>query len=388
MEGLFKLLWDRVDSNARRAVDVYVSELPDFRSVAEDTRARASMLDFAVLLRRREAELAADGAPFTDKDLAVLAAFGEERGAQGISLSSRRRVLDLHDVLTLREIHEAAGLNEVDHVTEMIGWLPANALAGQNAYAQGFLKGQKRSLPFVKRVQDLAVTLLADISVVPGLAESLNMRVADRYVITVVRASGAPLPTDRRREEVLGALLKRYPVPMTWREPGELVALLPCDDTEAAKERAMCLVRDFAQMVGQPCATGTATGRTHALGDTVALARRISRVAPVENVPRRLHTMADVFVELGVAQLPQVDDWLRGLAQRLAIGPDLVATLDAFYRHDMNRLNTAGTLRIHPRTLDYRFRRVRELVGMEPGSLQGVRVLSAVVARALAGRWS
>jgi sugar diacid utilization regulator len=54
----------------------------------------------------------------------------------------------------------------------------------------------------------------------------------------------------------------------------------------------------------------------------------------------------------------------------------------------MNRLNTAGTLRIHPRTLDYRFRRVRALVGMAPGSLQGVRVLSAVVARVLAGRWS
>jgi hypothetical protein len=388
MEGLFKLLWDRVDSNARRAVDVYVSELPDFRSVAEDPRARASMLDLAVLLRRREAELAADGAPLADRDLAMLAAAGEERGAQGISLSSRRRVLDLHDVLTLREIHEAAGLNEVDHVTAMIGWLPGNALAGQNAYAQGFLNGQKRSLPFVRRVQDFAATLLADLSVVPGLAESLNMRVADRYAITVVRLSGTPLPTNQRREEILGALLKRFPVPMTWREPGEVVALLPCGDTEAAQERAMCLVRDIARMAGRPCATGTATGRVRALGDTAALARRISRVAPVEKVPHRLHVMADVFVELGVAQLPQVDEWLRGIAQRLASGPDLVATLDAFYQNDMNRLSTAATLRIHPRTLDYRFRRVRELVGMEPGSLQGVRVLSAVVARVLSGRWS
>ncbi|SFR29814.1 PucR C-terminal helix-turn-helix domain-containing protein [Lentzea waywayandensis] len=387
MEGLYKLLWDRADSNARRAVDVYVSELAEFRSVAEDPRARASMLDFAVLLRRREVELAADGAPFTDKDLAVLAAYGEQRGAQGVSLSSRQRVLDLHDVLTLREIHEAAGLNEVDHVTAMIGWLPPNCLTGQRAYAQGFLNGQQRSLSFVKRVQDLASTLLADISVVPGFAESLNMRVADRYVITVVRFSGGPLPTDRRREEVVGALLKHYRVPMTWCEPNELVALLPCDDTEAAQEHALCLVRDFAHMVGRPCATGAATGRTHALGEASALARRISQVARIETVPSRLHLLADTFVELGAAQLPQVDDWLHELAQRLAKGPDLVATLDAFYRHDMNRLHTAGTLHIHPRTLDYRFRRVRELVGMDPGSLQGVRVLSAVVARVLAGRW-
>lgn len=183
-------------------------------------------------------------------------------------------------------------------------------------------------------------------------------------------------------------MLKRYQVPMTWREPDELVALLPCRDTEAAEEHALCFVRDFAQMVERPCATGAATGRFHALADTMALARRISREAPVETVPRRLPTMADVFVELGVTQLPQVDEWLRDIALRLASGPDLVATLDAYYRHDMNRLNTAGTLRIHPRSLGYRLRRIRELVGIDPGSLQGVRVLSTVVARVLAGRWS
>jgi hypothetical protein len=388
MEGLFKVLWDRVNSNARRAVDTYVSELPDFRSVAQDTRARASMLDFAVVLRRREVELAADGAPFTGQDLAMLAAFGEQRGGQGVSLSSRQRVLDLHDVLTLREIHEAAGLTEVDHVTEMIGWLPANGLAGHKAYNQGFLEGQKHSLPFVKRVQDLTGTLLADLSVMPGLADSLNVVLADQYVITVVRISGGSAPTDQHREEVVAELVKRYQIPMTWREPGELVALLPCDDSEVAEDRAFCLVRDFAGMLGRPCAAGAATGRMHTLGDTAALARRISREAPVETAPRRLRTMADVFVELGVTQMPEVDEWLHGIAQRLAGGPDLVTTLDAYYRLDMNRLHTAGALCIHPRTLDYRFRRIRELVGMDPGSLHGVRVLSAVVARVLAGRWS
>jgi hypothetical protein len=388
MEGLFKVLWDRVDSNARRAVDTYVSELPDFRSMAQDTRARAAMLDFAVWLRRQEVELAADRAPFTGQGLAMLAAFGEQRGGQGISLGSRQRVLDLHDVLTLREIHEAAGLTEVNQVTEMIGWLPVNGLAGHKAYNQGFLEGQKHALPFVKRVQDLAGTLLADLSVMPGLADSLNVVLADQYVITVVRISGGSAPSGQRREEVVAALVKRYQVPMTWREPGELIALLPCGDTEVAEERAFCLVRDFAEMAGRPCAAGTAMGRMHTLGDTAALARRISREAPAETTPRHLRSMADVFVELGVTQLPAVDEWLRGIAQRLAGGPDLVTTLDAYYRHDMNRLNTAGALCIHPRTLDYRFGRIRELVGMDPGSLQGVRVLSAVVARVLAERWS
>lgn len=386
MDGLFKHLWNRVDDNARRAVDVYVDELPEFRAVAKNAQVRSAMLDFAVLVRRREAELASDAAPFTSMDLGTLKAFGEQRGLQGVSLNSGRRVIDLHGVLTLREIHEAAGFTDVDHVTEMIGWLPDNGRAAQNAYLDGLLLGQKRVVPFVKRVQEFAGTLLADGAVAAGLPESLDMRLADRYLITVVRISGTPLPAASRRDEIVRALLKCHPVPMTWHEPAELIALLPCRDTEAAQDRAIRLVRDLAEHAGRACAVGAATGRIRALREPAALAGRISRVAPVETRPGRLPVLADVFVELGVAQLPQVDDWLRDIARRLETGPDLVATLDAYYRHDMNRLNTAAALRIHPRTLDYRFRRVRELAGLEPGSFQGVRVLGAAVARALADR--
>jgi hypothetical protein len=59
----FALLQNRAARNAQRAVDVYTAELPDFRAMATRTPVRSAMLDFAVLLRRREAELAEDGAP-------------------------------------------------------------------------------------------------------------------------------------------------------------------------------------------------------------------------------------------------------------------------------------------------------------------------------------
>ena len=45
-------------------------------------------------------------------------------------------------------------------------------------------------------------------------------------------------------------------------------------------------------------------------------------------------------------------------------------------------------LHIHPRTLDYRLRRVREVTAIDPGSTKGVRVLTAAVARLLAGAWT
>ncbi|MET0132296.1 MAG: helix-turn-helix domain-containing protein [Kibdelosporangium sp.] len=401
MIGFFGLLQDRVDSNARRAVKVYTSELPDFRSVAGNPRARAAMLDFAVLLRRREVELAAEGEPFTAADLEMLAAFGKERGTQGVSLAAQRRVLVLHSVLTLREIEESARPHQIGHVMHVLGWLPTNGLAAQDAYTKGFLAGQKRFLSTVDRVQDLAGMLLSDNFVAEHLAASLDLRLAANYLVVVLRLPSAPFgDTGGERDAVVDFLYKRYQVPMAWHAADEFIALLPNGNGNAngngtsavngaePHERALQLACDFTQLIEGPCALGAASGRTHNLTEPVALARRISRVSPAEYTPSRLPTLPDVFVELSVSQQPQVDQWLRELADRLSTGPDLVATLDAFYRYDMNRLNTAGALRIHPRTLDYRLQRVRDLIGINPSSTHGVRTLSAAVSRLLAGHSS
>lgn len=390
MESLFRLLRKRVDTNARRAVDTYRQELPEYRAVAENSPAQRGMLDFAVLLRRREAELGAEGEPFSETDLAVLTAYGADRGAKGVSLAAHRKVLVLHSNLTLLEIQEAAGPGEIDPMMRMLGWLPANGLAAQNAYTKGFLNGQKNFLPVIGRIRNLAGMLLTDDSLAGDIAESLGIRLASHYTVVVLRIAEEPLPPADRREEVIETLVKRFGVPVDWPEPDELVALIPGDfeASESSEERALSLVSEFRATTELACSPAAAAGRTGALAQAVALGRRVSRVAPVEAAPTHLNTLADVFVELGVSQMPQLDNWLRGFAVRLADGPDLVATLDAYYRNDMNRLNTAGALRIHPRTLDYRLHRVRELTGMDPGSLRGVRVLSATVARALAGAWS
>jgi hypothetical protein len=389
MSGLFKVLRRRIDGNARRAVDVYQAELPDFRSVAADGAVHDEMVEFAVLLRRREVELGASDQPFTAGDLAVLRAFGEARGAAGVSLKSQQQVLALHSMLTLREIHEAAGADDSGDLMHMLGWLPANGLAAQNAYTEGFLESQKRLVSVVNRVQALARMLLAGNPAAATAAAGLGFSVASHYLVTVVRVPGLPFDSvDDRRDEIVDLILKRYRIPVTWHEPEEFIALLPTDDAHApVEERALVLVRDFAAMIGRPCSTGAACGRRQALADSLGAAREVSRVAPVEAVPRRVHVMSDVFVELGVARMPAVEEWLRGFGQKLSAGPDLVATVDAFYQHGMNRLRTAAALHIHPRTLDYRLRRVCELTGLDPGSVRGVRTLSAAVAFVLARTW-
>jgi sugar diacid utilization regulator len=196
-------------------------------------------------------------------------------------------------------------------------------------------------------------------------------------VVAVVRIPRGPfVDAEDRRDEIVEAILKDHRVPITWHEPTELIALLPDENAS--------LVQEFSHMTGRPCAVGAAHGRTGELTEALALARRLSHVAPVESTPTRLHTVSDLFVELGVQHIPQVDSWLRELVQQLSAGPNLVRTLDAFYRNEMNRLHTAGALHIHPRTLDYRLQRVRELVGIDPTSTRGVRTLSTAITLALA----
>jgi len=261
-----------------------------------------------------------------------------------------------------------------------------------SAAINGYPAGQAPFAASARPVQKLAALLLADSSAAGDLANSLGIPLAERYLVIVVRIPGLSLvPEDKRREEVVEAMLIHRQLAIASEAPDELVALLPGDGADpshtvdAAGHGALGLARAFAEMLELPCAVGAATGPTGDLVKAVALARRVSRVAPVEAIPRRVHTTDDVFVELGVTQLPQVELWMHGLVQRLSTGPDLIVTLDAYYQNDMNRLNTAGALFIHPRTLDYRLQRVRELVEIDPGSTRGVRVLSAAVARALAG---
>lgn len=356
-------------ANAERAVDLYLAELPDYQGVAT----RAEMLEFAVLLRQRTAELSAADQLFLPADLAGITAVGRDRGERGMSLPSQRRVLGLHTTLTLREAYEAAGPHDVNDVMRLLSWLGPNGTAAQSAYTAGFLDGQRSFLPEVSRIELLARLLLADDPAADALAGSLGMPVPDSYLVTVVQVwDRTPLPAPGRLVE---AVLGGGRIPVTCSDERELVALAP------TSTRALAAARDYVETVGVPCSVGTATGRPGALAEALVLARRVCRSAPPQAAVCHLHSVTDVFAELGAEHLPQVDQWLADLARRLGAGPDLLATLDAYYLSDMNRLHAASALRIHPRTLDYRLRRVQELTGIDPHSVHGIRVLSTTAAR-------
>ncbi|MFD7712760.1 PucR family transcriptional regulator [Streptomyces sp. NPDC059786] len=436
MGSLFAELARQASANARREVDTYLREIPELGFLDADAPAMAEALEYAVWFRRRTVELAPDNGILTDDDLGYIASMGEARAAAGMSVTSRQRVLRVHTELMLREINEATEAQRgesLDELMRIMAWFAPQGERGIGAYRQGFVTVLQRRLPYVEQVALLARALLTQDPAAGELARVAGLPLAGHYAVTVIRVPDRPAG-DRDLENEIEALAKTHEVPVTWYPArggrgGELIALIPATDDDTARDgtardgtardvtaqrhastgaasdagqsgagqedlpepldRSTGLVQDFAGALGRPCAAGTATAPLSGLADALDRARRISRAAPLRRSSARLrpHTMADVFVELAVADVPLADDWLRTVARRLEPGPDLLHTLDTYYRHDMNRGATAAALNVHPRTLDYRLRRARELTGLDPNSTHGVRALSSAVTRSLSGAW-
>ncbi|QKV97178.1 helix-turn-helix domain-containing protein [Streptomyces sp. NA02950] len=413
MGSLFTELARQASTNARREVETYTREIPEFGFLDKDSQARAETLEHSMWFRRRTVELSMDNSELKEDDLDYIASMGELRAGAGMSLDARQRVLRVHTVLMLREINEAIDAQrggDVDELMRMMGWFAPQGERGIAAYRQGFLRVLRRRIPYTKQLALLTRSLLNGDPISAELAEAVDIELPEHCAVTVFRFPDRPT-VDRFLENEIEALVKSHQAPVMWGPEGrdgsgELIALLPLFSDAAAAENAPPhivpsllpdltpdhlpdLVRDFTRALGRPCAVGTATAPLPELTEALDRARRISRAAPLRRASARLpqHTLADVFIELAVTDLPFVDDWLRTVARRLETGPDLLATLDAYYRHDMHRGATATALNVHSRTLDYRLRRVRELTGIAPGSTRGVRTLSAVVTRHLSGTW-
>lgn len=413
MGSLFAELARQASTNARREVETYTREIPEFGFLDKDPRARVETLEHSMWLRHRTVELSPHNSELSDDDLGYIASMGELRAGAGMTLDARQQVLRVHTALMLREINEATDAQRgggVDELMRMMTWFAPQGERGISAYRQGFVRVLRRRMPYTEQVALLARSLLNGDPISAELAAAVDMKLPDHCAVTVFRLPDPPT-VDRFLENEIETLVKAHQVPVMWGPEGgdgsgELIALVPLTPRAEAAENLPPhadpdllpdlapghlpdLVRDFALALGRPCAVGTATAPLSGSADALDRARRISRAAPLRpaSARPRPHALADVFVELAVADVPFVDAWLRSLARRLDSGPDLLITLDAYYRHDMHRGATATALNVHTRTLDYRLRRVRELTGIDPGSTRGVRTLSAVVTRRLSGAW-
>lgn len=111
-------------------------------------------------------------------------------------------------------------------------------------------------------------------------------------------------------------------------------------------------------------------GLAHAEGaattaGAVAAAHDCAEVAQRLGLPTGVHQMADLALEVQVTRPGPARDVLADLFRPLDDQPDLLETLSAYVAASGRRAETAEALHVHPNTLDYRLRRIRELTGID-----------------------
>jgi hypothetical protein len=95
-----------------------------------------------------------------------------------------------------------------------------------------------------------------------------------------------------------------------------------------------------------------------------------------------LYCLDDVLVEYQLTRPGAARDRLAAVLLPLEAHPELLETLDLYLTHETNRRRTAARLHVHPNTVDYRLRRVRDLTGIDPVHPAGLpRIIAALAAR-------
>jgi sugar diacid utilization regulator len=114
-------------------------------------------------------------------------------------------------------------------------------------------------------------------------------------------------------------------------------------------------------------------------------ARDVRRLTAVLDRPPGVWTVDDLLLERTLAADPAAAERLAAVLAPLEEREDLLRTLEVWFECDFDRRVAAAGLTIHPNTLDYRLRRISELVGRDLTSAAGTQLIgAALLARRLA----
>ncbi|MCU1599406.1 MAG: transcriptional regulator, CdaR [Frankiales bacterium] len=171
----------------------------------------------------------------------------------------------------------------------------------------------------------------------------------------------------RRLEDVLR--LRPQPV-LALLEPDGGIVLIRAD------EDADDLVRALSSALGVLVRAGAApAGSPGAVPAAAVLAQELVPLAVQGRVARLEDNALAYQLTRPTAARPRLAEVLQPLTGR----PDLLATLRAYLRNDLDRQQTAAELHIHPNTLDHRLRRIAELSGRSTATVHGLVELHAAL---------
>jgi DNA-binding PucR family transcriptional regulator len=382
---------------AQQIVDRCRQEIADYRLV-DDEEVLADVLAFALDSLDALTAGLKDGRPASAARLEGARAAGRRRFHQRVSLESFLRAVRIWARVVwdavLEEVRpdrpdelEAAltvalrVLSQIDQVSTMA----ADAYLDEVS-DRGLLR---------RDLMDALIT--GDVEIARRRAGALGLRLADNYVVIVLRASGVD-PEDARQQSLSTQVALDHVVHATrgrlhpaagslivGMRHGDVVALYPVsgpDGVAEARRECAALVDALGIDVGvgiggwHPGLAATASGYREALD--------AADIAEAKGIRDRAVALDEVLVDHIFRSSPYAD---RILAEtmRPMIEYDrthqvsLVTTLRTYLDAGLNLTRTAKALFVHPNTVEYRLRRIRELSGRDPRNPNDLLILSLAV---------
>ena len=383
---------DRLQEVARRMVERYREEIVDYR-VADPEFVDHDVYEVSLdALRRMVADLESGRRPISAAEFEGTRQGAARRVHQGMSLESFLHALRLW----VRVLWETVlSCTNEDVPAELRGAL---RIAGQllehmdllsTAAAQGYLDELQSTWSDREVVRrDLLDALIAgegDSERVRRLARSLHLRLSARYVVVIIRSEERPAEEApeqslakriAHRRIVEAARLRLKPTAgslLVGMRHGEVIALFPFDDhAELDSVRGACcqLARDLEEQGASVGMSGAHDGLAK-LAVSYGEAKDAVEIAVGTGIRGRVIAFDEVLIDSIVRSSPHADRMLED-----SIGPlvrydderqaELVSTLRAYVSAGFNLTKSAELLCVHPNTVVYRLRRIRELSGRDP----------------------
>ena len=384
---------------ARQIVARYRQEIPDYGAADSALSADAAGLTLSNL-KALLADLEG-GQPLSDRQLDETRIAAARRVHQGVSLESFLHAGRLWGQYTWETLRAAARADRPDEreaaleiASRVMGHVDLVSVVGAHAYlheAQG-LSGDGRTLR-----RDLLEELLAgerDSHRTHRRAGSLGLRLADNYVVVVVRPhevparemNGQPLgeraTTRWTLEAVRTHLRPSNGALLVGARDAEVVALYPVSEpaqVHAAKADAGSLARAFAPRGLSVGLSGWHPGLA-GVALAYAEAKEAVQLAVGARITDRAVALDEVLIDHIARFTPHVnrilDETLDPLFRYdLAHQTALIPTVRAYVDAGFNLTKSAEVLHVHPNTVMYRLRRVKELSGRDPHDPEDLLIL-------------
>jgi sugar diacid utilization regulator len=389
----------RRDELADSIVGHIREQIPDYRLIDDEVLADVRSITFSQLALMLGALI--EGRAPSEEDFAAIRAGGARRVHQGIALESFLRAARVWGEQLWEAVLEEtdpAVPAEREAALDIAGRVMRHVDVMSRHVAEAFLNELQSvwsDREVVRRdLLDGLVSGQGDTERIRRLARSLKLSLAERYVVIVLRGADA-LPEEHADQPLASRVALRRIVDLARRHQrstghpvlvgmrhGEVVALCPAEDAAAindVRERARVLAEALAE-----CEVCVGVGGCHqAIGDVAASyseARDAVEIAVGIGIHGRPLHFDEVLIDHLVRSTPHADRILDSTLRPLldydeAKQAELVSTLRAYMDSGFNLSRSAETLQVHPNTVVYRLRRIRELSGRDPQDLNDLLLL-------------